>query len=864
MKYYKPLGLLLCLFLAGCATTNENRKAAKSKGIQLDEIEIVASRDNPYRAAATQLFDLQHTRLEVRFDYENTRMNGKAWVTAKPHFYPQQNIVLDAKNFDIAKVEWVTAEKGNVPLAFTYDSLQLNIDLGRTVTATEKVTLYIEYTAKPNERKTGGSAAITDDRGLYFINPDGKDSTKPIQIWTQGETESSSCWFPTIDKPNQKSTQELYITRKKEYVSLSNGLLQSSKDNGDGTVTDYWKMTLPHAPYLFMMAVGEFAVVKDRWRDILVDYYVEKEYENVARKIFGNTPQMMEFFSQKLGFEYPWPKYSQVIVRDFVSGAMENTSATLHGEFVQRNSRELLDETHEDIVSHELMHQWFGDVVTCESWSNLPLNESFATYGEYLWNEYKYGKEFADYKLYENYESYLGESEVKNVDLVRFYYDNKEDMFDRHSYEKGGLVLHYLRNVIGDDAFFKSLQLYLNRHQFKTVEMHQLRLAVEEITGRDMNWFFNQWFFNNGHPILSIQYSYTADSVFVTISQKQNTEGKLVYTLPMNVMVHYDSAQFLYPIELKRKEQVFAFKAMGKPVWIDADPERVVLCEREENKTTAQYVLQFTKGSTFGQRYQAFEKLAGQQKESVEARNAIAQAVTDSFFVFRREAIAALEWSVKNTDSLLPVIDSLACLDVSSKVRRAGVEKLSKAASAAGYVKTFTQLTGDSSYQVAAASLKALQAHEPKTALSIAKQWESEKNMDIQAAVADVYSKEGDAGYDEYFKKKLAATGGFGKYYLFYYYANFLTRMEKPLVLKGIETMEQEGMATQTHYLTQAAKGAVKRVSKWFDDKKKKAQAELSKETNQTAKLNLQEQIRDYDEIISAANDAAERLSKKK
>jgi aminopeptidase N len=213
---------------------------------------------------------------------------------------------------------------------------------------------------------------------------------------------------------------------------------------------------------------------------------------------------MMEFFSQKLGFDYPWSKYAQVVVRDYVSGAMENTSATLHGEFVQRTSRQRIDETYEDIISHELIHQWFGDLVTTESWSNIPLNESFATYGEYLWNEYKYGQLYADNKLYENYQNYMQEAENKNVDLVRFYYDQREDMFDRHSYDKGGFLLHYLRNIVGDAAFFKSIELYLKTNQFKAVEIHQLRLAFEEVTGKDMNWFFNQWFLNAGHPKLKL------------------------------------------------------------------------------------------------------------------------------------------------------------------------------------------------------------------------------------------------------------------------------------------------------------------------------------------------------------------------
>ena len=234
-------------------------------------------------------------------------------------------------------------------------------------------------------------------KGMYFINPRGEEKDKPTQIWTQGETESSSAWFPTIDKTNQRCTQELTVTVENKYVTLSNGKLMSQKKNTDGTRTDYWKMDLPHAPYLFFLGVGEYAVVKDKWRDKEVNYYVEKEYAPVAKKIFGNTPEMMTFFSKITGVDYPWVKYSQITGRDYVAGAMENTTATIHQESAQQDARELVDgNSWEGTIAHELFHQWFGDYVTTESWSNLTLNESFADYSQTLWDEYKYGKDEAN------------------------------------------------------------------------------------------------------------------------------------------------------------------------------------------------------------------------------------------------------------------------------------------------------------------------------------------------------------------------------------------------------------------------------------------------------------------------------------
>src|SRR5436190_5653269 len=459
---------------------------------------------NVYRSTAEKINDLIHTKLDAKFDYAKSQMNGKVWITLKPHFYPTDSLLLDAKGMDIHEVAIVKGK--NVPLKYNYDGLFLDITLDKTYKNNDQYTIYIEYTAKPNEFKTKGSAAITDAKGLYFINPTGEDPNKPTQIWTQGETEATSVWVPIIDKPNQKTTDEILMTVPSKYVTLSNGKLVSQKTNSDGTRTDDWKMDLPHAPYLFFMGVGDYAVIKDKYKDKEVSYYVEKEYAPVARKIFGKTPEMIALYSKLTGVDYPWVKYSQIVGRDYVSGAMENTTATLHGESAQQDARELTDGNRwEEVVAHELFHQWFGDYVTTESWSNITLNESFATLGSQLWNEFHYGKDFGDEERYNSAQGYI-HSRNDNKNLVRFYYNDKEDVFDAVSYNKGGAILQMLRNFVGDSAFFKALNLYLTTNKFKSAEAQQLRLAFEEVTGKDLNWFWNQWYYGSGHPKLTITY----------------------------------------------------------------------------------------------------------------------------------------------------------------------------------------------------------------------------------------------------------------------------------------------------------------------------------------------------------------------
>jgi aminopeptidase N len=508
----QPLFLLLVsiLFLAACkvrpvSEQAQSRPAPEVLGVS--PTNLSQPRSFPYRPSQTKVFDLIHTSLKVSFDWEKERMEGEAVLTLRPWFDPAQTLVLDAKGFILHQVA-IETPSGRKKLKYQYDNEKLSIDLEKAYLRSDTLKIFIAYTARPSELQGLVSEEAADDQGLYFINPRGDIAGKPRQIWTQGESHGSPAWFPTFDTPNQRCTEDIYITVADSFKTLSNGVLEDVKQNGNGTRTDHWRMDLPHSPYLFMMAIGNYAVVKDSWRGKEVSYYVEPAYAQYARLVFGHTPEMMEFFSQRLGVDFPWPKYAQVVVRDFVSGAMENTSATTHYGRLQHDAREHLDATEEDIISHELFHQWFGDLVTCESWSNLSLNEGFATYGEYLWIEHKYGKEEATRHLLNDRGAYLRQASRQAYPIIRYHHQNADAMFDAHTYQKGGQVLHMLRHLVGDDAFFEALKRYLNNNAFDDVEIHKLRLAFEEVTGQDLNWFFDQWFLQPGHPELEMRHKY--------------------------------------------------------------------------------------------------------------------------------------------------------------------------------------------------------------------------------------------------------------------------------------------------------------------------------------------------------------------
>ena len=669
-----------------------------------------------YQFTAPKINNLVHTKLNASFNYTASQLDGKVWITLNPHFYPTDSLKLDAKGMDIFKVELANSTK-NIPLKYTYDGQFINIKLNKTYTSKELYTIYIDYIAKPNELEAKGSAVITDAKGLYFINPLGKEKNKPTQIWTQGETEATSVWIPTIDRPNQKCTQEFNLTVPSKYVSLSNGKLLKQTTNTNNTRTDTWVMDLPHSPYLFFMGVGDYAIIKDNYKGKEVNYYVEQAFASVARAIFGNTPAMMQFYSEKLGIEYPWAKYSQIVGRDFVSGAMENTTATLHQESAQQDARQLTDGNEwESTIAHELFHQWFGDYVTAESWSNLTVNESFANYSELLWSEYKYGKDAAGYDQLKDMSAYLISRSAPSKDLVRFFYNDKEDMFDLVSYQKGGRILHMLRNYVGDIAFYASLNKYLTDNKFSNGSAHKLRIAFESVTGKDLNWFFNQWYFNNGHPKLDIKYGYDFTSQLAKVYIKQTQEG-INFQMPISIDIYQGATKNNYTVWLKNKSDSFYFPAPKKPELINIDADNILLAEKRDDKKINEYYHQIKYGKSYTDRANAID-YALQETENSLAIQILKMGLNDPFYRIRIKALNSLEQ--KSLDALtIEKVELLAKKDPYKLVRADAISVLGKQQNPL-YKSFFITAITDSSYSVAGAALEALSAIDSVTAYSIA------------------------------------------------------------------------------------------------------------------------------------------------
>jgi aminopeptidase N len=439
----------------------------------------------------------------------------------------------------------------------------------------------------------------------------------------------------------------------------------------------------------------------------------------VARRIFGLTPEMIGFYSKITGVEFPWVKYAQITGHDYVSGAMENTTATLHSDAAQQDARQLTDGNGwESVIAHELFHQWFGDYVTAESWSNITMNESFANYSETLWDEYKYGKDAGDAQNFNDMQGYLGSGSGKK-DLVRFYYGDKEDVFDAVSYNKGGRILHMLRNFVGDDAFSKALNLYLTTNKFKAGEAQQLRLAFEEVSGRDLNWFFNQWYYGSGHPTLDINYSYDEQAKKARVIVNQTQPDK-VFKLPVAVDIYNGATKTRFQVWAKNKIDTFYLDAPQKPDLVNFDGDKILLCTKKENKTLEEYIHQYKYAGSYLDRREAIDFISKKQDDP-KAVDFMKTALKDRYFGLRNFTISKLDLKKDAMKQAAePVLADLAKNDPQRIVKAAAIGKLGQYENPA-YAGLFKSAVNDSSYTVAGNALEALSGIDSVAALTEAK-----------------------------------------------------------------------------------------------------------------------------------------------
>jgi aminopeptidase N len=514
------------------------------------------------RYARDRTIKVRHTRLEVVLDFDKKRIDGAAQHTFAALNDGLKRIVLDAVELEIKRVATAQGE----PLSFRHDGERLEIDLGRALAAGDEMTVRVEYGGSPR-------------RGLYFIGPDEHYPDKPRHAWTQGQDEDARYWFPCYDYPNEKATTEVIATVPESMFALSNGrLVGAETDERRGTKTYTWSIAVPHVAYLVTLVAGEFDGDEAAADGVPVQYYVPRGRLAEIERTFAKTPAMIRHFAEVTGVPYPYEKYAQVCVGDFIFGGMENTSATTLTDAALHDARSHEDQKTDSLIAHELAHQWFGDLLTCKDWSHGWLNEGFATFFENVWREQDEGWDAARYNFMQEAESYFDEDakSYRRPIVCRVYKDPIE-VFDRHLYEKGGLVLDMLRTELGAPLFSKALRHYTRKHRGENVVTADLAKAVEEATGRNVEWFLDQWVFRGGHPELDVSYEWDDDEKLAKVAVKQTQKtDEMTPLFRASLLVGFrlaGGARTEERVELRpEREQVFYFKLPSKPLALRFDP----------------------------------------------------------------------------------------------------------------------------------------------------------------------------------------------------------------------------------------------------------------------------------------------------
>ncbi len=645
---------------------------------------------------------VEHIFLDIALDIPNESFHGTCTITVTPIRNGINHLLLDAVNLSIQSVE-IDGESQ----LYEYDGEQLHVRLLEPTEAEKTLKIAIAYSVEKPQR------------GLYFITPDEHYPNKPTQVWTQGEDEDSRYWFPCFDYPGQLATSEIRVRVPKPLMAISNGELIATEEEGEATIY-HWSQQQVHPTYLMTLAVGDFAEIRDEWQGKPVTYYVEKGREEDARRSLGKTPQMMAFLSEKFGYPYPYPKYAQVCVDDFIFGGMENTSTTLLTDRCLLDERAALDnQRSESLVVHELAHQWFGDLVVIKHWSHAWIKEGMASYSEVFWTEREYGADDAAYYLLNEARSYLSEDVSRyRRPIVTHIYREAIELYDRHLYEKAACVYHMMRAELGDELFWKAIQTFLHDNAHGTVETIDLLRAIEKATGRNLLFLFDQYVFRGGHPEYKVAYSWDADSQLakVTVTQTQakangDSSQNDLFDLKLPIAFGYlqgDAGTVElkgFAVRIREREQSFYFPLEEKPQFVSFDCGnnylKTVSLEYPFPELKAQ--LKFDPDPT--SRIYAAKALA--KKGGLEAVKALAEALTSDPFWGVRVEVAKQLVKVKLEQAGDALIAGLS--DKDARVRRSVIEALSQIKTPQSYdaVKALLE-KGDESYYTEAAAARAL------------------------------------------------------------------------------------------------------------------------------------------------------------
>ncbi|MEM7591637.1 MAG: M1 family metallopeptidase [Cyanobacteria bacterium P01_A01_bin.83] len=638
---------------------------------------------------------VEHIFLDLVLDVTQQSFKGTCTTTIIPVRAGIEGLTLDAVDLDIESVL-----VDGVSQQFDYDGSQLEIHLSQPSSSTA-IKVEIAYSKEQPQR------------GIYFIQPTDYYPDKPTQVWTQGEDEDSRFWFPCFDYPGQLATSEIRVQVPAGMMAISNGELISTKQVDNGVVY-HWSQQQVHPTYLMTLAVGDFAEIKDEWRGKPVNYYVEKGREADAKRSMGKTPRMVEFLSQKYGYDYPYPKYAQVCVDDFIFGGMENTSTTLLTDRCLLDERAATDNMRtESLVLHELAHQWFGDLVVIKHWSHAWIKEGMASYAEVFWTEEEYGKDDAAYYLLNEARTYISEDSTRyRRPIVTNVYREAIELYDRHLYEKGACVYHMIRAILGDELFDKAIQTFVQDNAHNTVETVDLLRAIDKATGYNLMFLFDQYVFRGGHPDYKVAYSWDGDSKLakLTVTQKQAKDNdKELFDLKLPVGFGYvenESPQLkTFALRIHQPEQSFYFPLEKKPDFISFDINNNFLKTVTLQYPVAELKTQLQYDPDPISRIYAATALV--KKGGLEAVKALASSLTDDPFWGVRVEVAKQLGKIKLNQAIKVLSTGLQ--DSDARVRRSAIAALSNFKTTSSYETLVKCLNnGDPSYYTEAAAARSL------------------------------------------------------------------------------------------------------------------------------------------------------------
>jgi aminopeptidase N len=601
-------------------------------------------------------YDALHYLIKLRLDLDRKSFAGAATVTLSSFRDGLEACVFDAEEFAVTSV----VDEYGTPLEFEQSDKELRVVLSRPAKFGEVVTFTCEY----NGREPG--------KGLKFVD---ETPETPRLVWSDSWPDNVHHWFPCFDYPNDKATSEIVATVKAGLKVASNGrLVGVDEDKAAGTATYHWSQELPHSTYLIFLAAAPYVVVRDSYGTLPVNYWVYPGDEAKARPTYGKTPAMIEFFNEIFGYDYPWQKYDQISVP--LGGGAESTSATAMTQRIMVSEADEPDFSAIGIVSHELAHQWWGDLITLRSWGHAWMNESFGTYSDYLYHRHDRGDDEGAVNLQNKLAAYLREAKTRYIrPIVSDRYDKPEDMFDSHSYPKGALVLHMLRAILGDEIFFKTLSHFLHRYAFDAVDTADFIRSVKTVTGQNLDWFFDQWLFKPGHPVFDIRSEWDAvrKVVRLKVTQVQDfAKGVPVFRAPVTVKVVAAGASETHRVWIREREETFEFPAETKPLLVRFDADNELIKEVTFPKETAELLYQLKNDDVIGRMTAAGELAVAVDQPGVVAGLSWS-ARSDPFWAVRRQAVEAL---ARRPSVDVSAVLKKACGDPHSSVRAAAVQAL--------------------------------------------------------------------------------------------------------------------------------------------------------------------------------------------